>query len=185
MKPLLFVSGWNFSNLRTFLFIQFRTLYFIFYFIVLMDIVASVIGMDFFFICVSGFRLKFSRIAFLQKRLQLDSKTGLITNGLIFGLFVGIWLFLLTSYLHGLKSAWIAQVCCSFDIKSFRWLVWGVFGFVLYMCPYFSAIEFCDIDWWALAMHCNFTSFVCSSSLLASPQEMMDFCHDCITCKRR
>ena len=37
-----------------------------------------------FFICASGFRLKFSRIALLRKRLQLDSKTDLITIGLIF-----------------------------------------------------------------------------------------------------
>ena len=51
----------------------------LFYFIVLMGIVASVIGMSF-FSCVSGFRLKFFRIALLQKRLQLDSKSDLTTN---------------------------------------------------------------------------------------------------------
>ena len=53
-----------------------------------MEIVASVIGMSF-FSCVSGFRLKFSRIALLRKRLQLDSKSDLTTNGLILGFFVG------------------------------------------------------------------------------------------------
>ena len=57
----------------------------LFYFIVLMGIVASVIGMGFFFSCVSGFRLKFSRIALLRKRLQLDSKSDLTKNGLILG----------------------------------------------------------------------------------------------------
>ena len=46
----------------------------LFYLIVLMGIVASVIGMCF-FSCVLGFRLKFSRIALLRKRLQLDSKS--------------------------------------------------------------------------------------------------------------
>ena len=51
----------------------------LFYFIVLMGIVASVIGMSF-FSCVSGFRLKFFRIALLRKRLQLDSKIDLTTN---------------------------------------------------------------------------------------------------------
>ena len=34
-------------------------------------------------------------------------------------------------------------------------------------------------------MHCNFTSYVCASSLLAFPQVMTVFWRDCITCKRR
>ena len=54
------------------------------HFIVLLGIVASDIRMSF-FSCVSRFRLKFSRIALLRKRLQLDSKSDLTTNGLIFG----------------------------------------------------------------------------------------------------
>ena len=56
----------------------------LFYFIVLMGIVASVIGMSF-FSCVSGFRVKLSRIALWRKRLQLDSKSDLTTIGLILG----------------------------------------------------------------------------------------------------
>ena len=57
------------------------------YFIVLMGIVvASVIGMTF-FSYVSGFRLKFCRIALWRKRLQLDSKSDLTTKGLILGVF--------------------------------------------------------------------------------------------------
>ena len=102
-----------------------------FYFIMLMGTVASVIGMSF-FSCVSGFRLKFSRIAFWWKRLQLDSKSDLTTNGSILGFFVGKWLFSLTSYLYGLKSAEIAQFLFFFDhMKFFRCLVWEVFWFVL------------------------------------------------------
>ena len=57
----------------------------LFYFIVLIGIVASVIGMSFFFSCVAGFRLKFSRIALWRKRLQLDCKSDLTTNWLILG----------------------------------------------------------------------------------------------------
>ena len=57
----------------------------LFYFIVLIGIVASVVGMSFFLSCVSGFRLKFSRIALWWKRLQMDSKNDLATNGLILG----------------------------------------------------------------------------------------------------
>ena len=95
----------------------------LFYFIVLMGIVASVIGMCF-FSCVSGFRLKFSRIALLRKRLQSDSKSNLTTNGLILGFFVGKWILSLTSYLFGLKFARIAQLLFFFDdIKFFRCLV--------------------------------------------------------------
>ena len=81
----------------------------LFYLIVLMGIVASVIGLSF-FSYVSGFRLKFFRIALLRKRLQLDSKSDLTTNGLILGFFVGKWLLSLTSYLYGLKSARNAQL---------------------------------------------------------------------------
>ena len=80
----------------------------LFYFIVLMGIVASVIGMNF-FSCVSCFRLNYSRIALWRKRLQLDSTSNLTTNGLILGFFVGKWLLSLTSYLYGLKSTRDAQ----------------------------------------------------------------------------
>ena len=62
-----------------------------------------------FFSCVSCFRLKFSRIALWLKRLQLDSKCDLTTNGLILGFFIRKWLPPLTSYLFGLKSAKISQ----------------------------------------------------------------------------
>ena len=96
----------------------------LFYLIVLMGTVASVIGMSFFLTCVSGFRLKFSRIALLRKRLQLDAKSDLTTNGLILGFFVGKWLLSLTSYLYGLKFARIVQLLFFFDdIKFFRCLV--------------------------------------------------------------
>ena len=81
----------------------------LFYLIVLMDIVASVIGMSF-FSCVSGFRLRFSRIALWRKRLQLDSKNDLTTNGLILWFSVGKRLPSLTSYLYGLKSARVAEM---------------------------------------------------------------------------
>ena len=56
----------------------------LFYLFVLLGIIASGIGKSF-FSCVSRFRLKFSRNALLRKRLQLDSKNDLTTNGLFFG----------------------------------------------------------------------------------------------------
>ena len=65
----------------------------LFYFIVSMGIVASVIGMGL-SIYVSGFMLKFSRIAVSRKRLQLESKTDLTTTGLFLEFFVGICLIL-------------------------------------------------------------------------------------------
>ena len=58
----------------------------LFYFIVLMGIVASVIGMNF-FSCVSCFRLNYSRIALWRKRLQLDSTSNLTTAGLFLEFF--------------------------------------------------------------------------------------------------
>ena len=81
---------------------------------------------------VSGFRLKFSRIALLRKHLQLDSKSDLTTNGLILGFFGGKWLPSLNSYLYWLKSARIAQLLFFFDdINFFQCLVRGVFWSVL------------------------------------------------------
>ena len=95
----------------------------LFYFTVLMGIVASVIGMSF-LNCVSGFKLKFSRIALQRKRLQLDFKSDSTTDGLILVFFVGKWLLSLTSYLYGMKSARIAQLLFFFDnINFFRCLV--------------------------------------------------------------
>ena len=103
----------------------------LFYFIVLIGIVASVIVMSF-FSAVSGFRLKFSRIALWWKSLQLDSRNDLATNGSILGFFVQKGLPSLTSYLYGPKSARTAQLLFVFDdISFFRCLVWGVFWFVL------------------------------------------------------
>ena len=131
-----------------------------------MGTVASVIGMSF-FSCVSGFRLKFFRIALLRKRLQLDSKIDLTTNGLILEFFVGKWIFSLTSYLYGVKFARIAQLLFVFDdIQFFQCLVWGVFWCVLQQCLYFWAIGFCNIDWWALGMQCNSTFYLFVTSSL-------------------
>ena len=76
----------------------------LFYFIVLMGINASVIGMSF-FIYVSGFRLNFYCFAVSRKRLKMESKIDLTTTGLFLEFFVGICLVSSTSYLHRLKSA--------------------------------------------------------------------------------
>ena len=86
----------------------------------------------FFFRCVSGFRLKFSRIALWRKSLQLDSRNDLATNGSILGFFLRKWFLSLTSYLYRPKSAQIAQLLFVFDdINFFQCLVWGVFWSVL------------------------------------------------------
>ena len=82
--------------------------------IVSIGMVASVIGISF-FSYFSGFGSKFSRIALRRKRLQLDSKSDLATNGLIMGFFVRKWLLPLTCYLFGLKSAWFADLLFFFD----------------------------------------------------------------------
>ena len=91
----------------------------LFYVIVLMSIVASVIGMSF-FSCVSSFRLNFSHIALWPKRLQLDSKSDLTTTGLFIGLFlVGLCLVSSSSYLHELKSTWNTQLFFYLTISVF------------------------------------------------------------------
>ena len=87
---------------------------------------------EFFLSCVSGFRLKFSRIALWWKRLQLDSRSDLARKGSILGFFGQKWFLPMTSYLNGVKFARIAQLLAVFDdINIFRCLVWGVFWSVL------------------------------------------------------
>ena len=53
------------------------------------------------------------------------------------------------------------------------------------MCLYFLARGFCNINWLASAMHSNFTSYVCGLSFPAFPQVVIEFWHDCFTCKPR
>ena len=91
----------------------------LFYFFVLVCIVASVIGTTFFFRCFSDFRLNFSRVAIRRKRLQLDSKSDLISTGLISEFFVGLCFVSSTSYLRGLKSARLAHFSFYTDIIKF------------------------------------------------------------------
>ena len=118
----------------------------LFYFNVLIGIVTAVIGMSF-FSCVSGFRLKFSRIALLRKRLQMNSKNDLALNGLNLGFFVRKWLLPLTSYPYGLNSARIAQLLTVFDdIIFFDVLLEGYSGLFFKNACTFFAVGFCKID---------------------------------------
>ena len=95
------------------------------YFIVMIDIAALVLGMSFLF-WVSGFKMKFSRVAMSRKRLKFESKTELTAIGLFLEIFVGVCLVSSISYLHGLKFA----LNCSIFIPLWRYqtfsIVWGV-----------------------------------------------------------
>ena len=67
------------------------------------------------------FEVEIFRIAVSRKRLQLDSKTDLPRTRYFLEFFVGTSLISSISYLHGLKSARIAQILLFLDdIKSFR-----------------------------------------------------------------
>ena len=107
------------------------------------------------------FGSKFSPIVFWRKRLQLDSKSHLTTDGLILGFFDGKWLLSSTSYLFGLKSAGNAQVVLFwrhqfFSIFSLRCiLVCSLIKLVLFShrILYYQLISFRD------AMQPYFLSF--------------------------
>ena len=77
-----------------------------------------------FFSCVSGFTLKFSRIALLRKRLQLDSKSDLTTNGLI----VGFFRWEMASFVDFI-SVW-TKICknCSIVILFWRHQIFSMFS---------------------------------------------------------
>ena len=77
----------------------------LFYFIVLMGIVASVLGMSFFFSCVLGFRLKFSHTALSRKSLQLNSKSDWRRTRLFLEFLVALCLVSSTACLHGVDYA--------------------------------------------------------------------------------
>ena len=95
------------------------------YFIVMIHIAALILGMSFLF-WISGFKLKFSRVAMSRKRLKFESKTELTAIGLFLEIFVGVCLVSSISYLHGLKFA----LNCSIFIPLWRYqtfsIVWGV-----------------------------------------------------------
>ena len=79
----------------------------LFYLIVLMGIVASVIGRSV-FSYVSDLKMKFHRNALWRKRLQLDSKSNLSKTGTYMEFSARLILLSSTSYLYGLEYAWIA-----------------------------------------------------------------------------
>ena len=81
----------------------------LFYFIVLMVTIDSVIGRSIFSF-VSGLKLKFSRNALWRKSFQLDSKSNLSKAGNYLEFLARLNLLSSTSYLHGLKIAWVAQL---------------------------------------------------------------------------
>ena len=93
----------------------------LFYFIVLMVIVASLLNWDNFQL-VSGFRLKLFRSALWRKHMQLDSKSDFTPNGLTLEFFVRLSLVSSTSYLIGLKFGRIAHSIFFFNGIKFFWL---------------------------------------------------------------
>ena len=132
----------------------------------------------------SIFRLNFPRIALWRKRLQWDSKSDLTTTGLFLEIFWSAYASFCRPHvcmdwnLHELincYSFWRHQI---FSIVSSR----GILVCSLKMLVLFSHRI---LYYRALAMHCNFISYVCASSLLALPQVMIDFWQYCITCERR
>ena len=97
---------------------------------------------EYFLICVSVFRMKFSQTAFLQKRLQVHSGTDWIRNGLFLGFFLGRWLFSLASYLYGLKPAWIAETCFFKKSSLFDNSFGGYFGLIFKCAGTFQQWDF-------------------------------------------
>ena len=87
----------------------------LFYFIVLMGIVASVIEMSFFSAVFQVLDWSFLVLQFDGNVCNWIPKVIFSTNGLILGFFVGTWLFSLTSHLYRLNFARFAQLLFFFD----------------------------------------------------------------------
>ena len=150
----------------------------LFYFFVLVNVVMPFLGMRVFFISGSCFKLNFPRNSVLRKRFNWIPKLTGARMDWLCSFLVGICPISSTSYLHGLKSGKIAQMCLAFDdIKSFRYLVWRVFWSVFYMCLYFLGIGSSNVDWWALSFRDNCTSYGRAFSILACSQLVIVLWH--------
>ena len=103
----------------------------LFYSIVLMGIVASVIGLSLFQLCF-GFWTEVVSYCTLTETFAIGFKKWFDHEWIDFGFFVGKKLLSLTSYLYELKSERFAQLLFFFDDTNFFWcLGWGVFWSVL------------------------------------------------------
>ena len=103
---------------------------------------------EFFFSCVSCFRLKFSRFALWRKRLQLDSRSDLATNGPILG-----FLSSKMASFYDFISLW-SQIRkdCSIVISFWRHHYFSMFSLRgILVCslkmPVIFAVGFCNIEW--------------------------------------
>ena len=104
----------------------------LFYFIVLIGIVASVIGMSFFSAVFQVLDWSFLVLQFYGNVCNWIPKKIWPRMDWFWGFFLRKWLLSLPSYLDGLKSARIAQLLFVFDeIKFFRCFFWGVFWSVV------------------------------------------------------
>ena len=103
----------------------------LFYFIVLMGTVASVIRMSFIQLCFR-FRIEVFSYCTFTETFSIWFRKWFDHQWIDCGVFFEKWLLSLTSYLHGLKFARSAQLLFFFDdIIFFRCLFWGVFWSVL------------------------------------------------------
>ena len=124
------------------------------------------------FVCFSGVRLKFSCIAMSRKRLQRESKLIWPQLGFFPEFSVGICLISLTSYLHGLKFAWISRVKFFLTTSNFFDSLSGILVCSLNMLVRFSHGV---LQYWlktfSIAMQAQFLFF--ASSSLALPKVVM------------
>ena len=81
-----------------------------------MGLFASVFGMSFFSSVFQFLGWITLVLHFLRNRLQMDSKKDLIKNGLVFGFFLGIWLFSINFI-----SEWIKTCKIFWNLFSFWW----------------------------------------------------------------
>ena len=119
----------------------------LFYFIVLMGIVASVIGMSFLAVFHvldwSVLVLHFYGNVCNRIPKKIWPRMGWFKGFLLENGFFR-WLHICMEW----KPARNAQLLFFFDdIKFFRSLVWGIFWSVLWKCLYFLSIGFCNINW--------------------------------------
>ena len=127
------------------------------HFVVLIGVNASVIWMKFFMLCF-GFQIEVSSYCTLTETFAIGFEKWFDHEWSDCGVFVRKRRLSLTSYLHGLKSAVVAELLSFWWHRFFRCLVWGVFWSVVLKLFYFSAIGFCQIDRKAIGMQFNFFS---------------------------
>ena len=144
----------------------------LFFFEVLANLTARLVGISFFQICVRFLFWSFL-VRSVTKMSAIVVQNWFHHEKIVCGVFSRIvprFVVVISAWPTNCQNSSI--VFSLDDIKSIRCKISWMFLFVLRMWPYFLDIGFSKINWWALSMQSNFVSEIVASSSLLVLQEV-------------